>query len=255
MNWFNYIAILGIGGVFIFGVPASAQHDSTLFREAKSLMFQQKYDEAMSRYELLKLKYPDSQYCDDSEFWSAYILEQQGQHIMAFAAFQNLIQKYPGSPWVDDAMIHQIDLAEKFVREGQDSYRSFLATHLQSEYTTVRYQAALSLGKLGDDRAQPILNEMAKNGDRDMSVVAKSLLQGFQPKATGLTPKSIPLPEKGHTPAAQQGVSSDQFRKLPESSTRPTSPPSRKPQIETRSKPRASHPARPTPSVKQKNKN
>ncbi|MDZ7263549.1 MAG: tetratricopeptide repeat protein [candidate division KSB1 bacterium] len=255
MKWFGYIAIWSIGVGFIFSIPVQAQDDSTLFREAKTLMFQQKYDDAISRYELLKLKYPDSQYSDDSEFWSAYILEHQGKHAMAFAAFEGLIQKYPGSPWVDDALIHQIDLAEKFIRQGQNSYLSFLASNLQSPYTNVRYQAALSLGKLGDTRARPILNEMANNGDRDMRVVAKSLLQGFQQGTPAESPRIMPFPDKGQSSAAQRPAVGDQFRKVPESSVKQVTPPPKKPQLETRSRPPGSQQARPTPPSKQKNKN
>lgn len=255
MKWFIYSAILFIGGAFIFCIPVAAQDDSTLFREAKTFMFQQKYEEAISRYELLKLKYPESQYSDDSEFWSAYILEQQGKYALAFTAFQNLIQKYPNSPWVDDAAVHQIDLAERFVREGQDSYLSVLTSNLQSPYTNVRYQAALCLGKLGDDRARPILNEMANNGDRDMRVVAKSLLQNYQQKTPGDAPKLIQLPDKRQSPEALRPETGDRLRKVPDNATKPTLPPNRTPQIETRSRPPASHQARPAPPPKPKHKN
>ncbi len=154
-----------------------AQEDLAIFNEAQDLKIQQEWNKAVEKYELLKLKYPDSKYVDDAEFWSAYILEKQGKHSDAFKVYQEMIQKYPESPWVDDATIQQIGLAEKFVRDGKDDYSNFLTDKLESPIKSVKYRAALSLGKLGDKRAMSALKEMANNGDRDMRTMANSLLQ------------------------------------------------------------------------------
>jgi HEAT repeat protein len=171
----------------------NAQQDSTLFFEAKALMFQQQHQDALNLYELLKMKYPDSKYSDDSEFWSAYILEQQGKKTYAFNMYQDLIQKYPGSPWADDAMVHQIGLAEKFIQEGQATYLNFLNEKLESPYKNVKYQAALSLGKFQDQRAVPALHEMSNNGDRDMRSIATSLLKSYPSQPPGIQKQDKPI--------------------------------------------------------------
>lgn len=243
------IIFLFIVGGWLLPAMVSAQEDSTLFREAKALMFQQKYDEALGRYELIKLKFPDSKYADDTEFWSAYILEQQGKKSIAFAAYQDLAQKYPGSPWVDDAMIHQIGLAEKFVKEGEDSYRNFLDEKLQSSQINVRYQAALSLGKLGDERARPALREMSRNGDRDMRSMAKSLLENFEQAPSREPQKQKQTPEIIRPPRTEKR---DHIPKQPETTPRRETPPNRQRQIENnRTK---NPPAQPPPSVPDKKK-
>lgn len=171
----------------------NAQQDSTLFFEAKALMFQQKHQDALNLYELLKMKYPDSKYSDDSEFWSAYILEQQGKKTYAFNAYQDLIQKYPSSPWADDAMVHQIGLAEKFIQDGQANYLNFLNEKLESPFKNVKYQAALSLGKFQDQRAVPALHEMSNNGDRDMRSIATSLLKSYSSQPQGIQKQQKPI--------------------------------------------------------------
>lgn len=180
--------------ILIASAIANAQQDSTFFFEAKTLMFQQKYDEALNSYELLKAKFPDSKYADDAEFWSAYILEQQGKNTFAFNAYRDLAQKYPSSPWTDDALVRQIGLAEKFVKDGQENYLDFLNEALASPYTNVRYQAALSLGKFRDERAVPALKEMSKNGDRDMRSIARSLLNDYPSQAIDKQPRQTPIP-------------------------------------------------------------
>lgn len=190
----------------------SAQQDSTLFLEAKTLMFQKKYSEALNLYEMLKMRYPDSKYSDASEFWSAYILEKQGKTTFAFNAYGDLVQKYPGSTWVDDAMVRQIGLAEKFVREGQQNYQDFLNEKLDSPFKNVRYQAALSLGKFRDQRAVPVLNEMSKNGDRDMKSIANSMLRNYPSQPPG---KQLQQERKLHDPSKSRLNGKDDAIKKP----------------------------------------
>lgn len=194
-NW-RTISLLALAMVLVALVPLlRAQEDFNLFNEAMELRIQREWDKALQRYESLKQKYPESKYVDDAEFWSAYILEEQGKETEAFQSYQAMKQKYPDSPWADDATIHQIGLAEKFVKQGQDSYKGFLTNELGSPYKNVKYQAALSLGKLGDERAIPVLKEMSNNGDKDMRSVGNAILQKFdQPKQQQDRPRLEPMP-------------------------------------------------------------
>lgn len=190
-----------------------AQEDFNLFNEAMELRIQREWDKALEKYESLKQKYPDSKYIDDAEFWSAYILKEQGKESDAFNAYQAMRQKYPDSPWADDATMHQIGLAEKFVKQGQDSYRNFLTNQLDSPHKNVKYQAALSLGKLGDKRAIPVLKEMSNNGDKDMRSVGNSLLQNIDDPRQQDRAKLKPLPLR--LPKNKNDKKSDAIKKPP----------------------------------------
>lgn len=166
--------------MIIFAGTLFAQDRSTqIFYTAKRLMHQRKYDEALERYELLKKQYPECKYIDDAEFWSAYILEKKDDDKNAFQAYKDFVTKNPESPFVDDAMIYQISVAEKLARKGENNYREFIATKLNSPEKTVKYQASLSLGKLRDSRAIPTLKQIANNGDQDMSLMAKTLIKNI----------------------------------------------------------------------------
>jgi tetratricopeptide (TPR) repeat protein len=183
--------------VLVLLVPLlRAQEDFNLFNEAMELRIQREWNRALEKYQSLKQRYPDSKYVDDAEFWSAYILVEQGKDTDAFTAYQSMKQKYPDSPWADDATMHQIGLAEKFVKQGQDSYKSFLTEELKSPHKNVKYQAALSLGKLGDERAIPVLKEMSNNGDRDMRSVGNSLLQKLDQPTRQDQPQLKPFPNR-----------------------------------------------------------
>ncbi|UCE05723.1 MAG: tetratricopeptide repeat protein [bacterium] len=183
-------------------LKAQEQEDFKIFNEAMELRIQREWDKALEKYEALKLKYPNSKYVDDAEFWSAYILEEQGKENGAFMAYQQMKNKYPNSPWADDATMHQISLAEKFVKQGQKGYKKFLTDNINSPHKNIKYQAALSLGKLGDKRAIPVLREMSNNGDKDMRSVGNSLLRKFErrPIQDRSQPRPMPnIPPKNRT--------------------------------------------------------
>jgi len=214
MRDLRIIAFFALIIVLVSFIPLlRAQEDFNLFNEAMELRIQQEWDKALEKYQSLKQRHPDSKYIDDTEFWSAYILEEQGKETDAFNAYQAMKQKHPSSPWADDATMHQIGLAEKFVKQGQDSYKGFLTEELKSPHKNVKYQAALSLGKLGDNRAIPVLKEMSNNGDRDMRSVGNSILQKFEQPKQQDRPRLRPLPDR--SPDNQVDKKNETIKKPP----------------------------------------
>jgi GWxTD domain-containing protein len=157
-----------------------SQSDFKLYNEARKLTHEKKWDRAIRSYEEITRLYPDSRYVDDAGFWKAYALEKDEKWEMAFDAYQELINKYPQSSWADDALIHQIVIAEWFYNQGMKESLTFLTAALNNPDKDVRYQAALSLGKLGEKSAIPTLREIAQNGDADLKIVADRLLQRIE---------------------------------------------------------------------------
>lgn len=112
-------------------------------------------------YQKVLNEYPDSRYNDESQFWLGYCLEkQEGSSHEAFEAFQELVNRSPDSPWADDALSRQIQLAEQFVRNGEEKYRQFLKDNLTHDHPKVRHESALALARLGDSISLPLLKEM-----------------------------------------------------------------------------------------------
>ena len=165
-----------------------------LYYKAKKFMLQREYDKALQSFELLRVKFPNSKYMDDAEFWTAYILERQKKFSESFKKYERLKTTYPKSPWVDDAEVQQIGIAEKLANRGEKHYVDYLVKKLKSSDKTIKYQASLSLAKLSDRRALPGLRQMANNGDKDMSRMAKSLIRKIESKnlQPGTDSKIIP---------------------------------------------------------------
>lgn len=153
-----------------------AQNDYNLYKKAKNETYNKKWDKAIDNYQELMKKYPESRYADDAHFWIAYLLENKGKMTDSFNEYQSMVKKYPASVWVDDARIHQIFIAEKLIKGGQSGYRDFLRSMIGHEIKNVRYQAAISLGRLKDPTSKLVLNEIANNGDEDLRNLAASLI-------------------------------------------------------------------------------
>ncbi len=151
----------------------------SIYQEAKKLCVEQKWIEAINTFENIIDQYSESRYIDDANFWIGYCLEKLPQRQTdAFSKFEQVVSRFPNSPWADDAAIHQITLAEQFVMEGKEQYKSFLTRNIKSENQEIRNRAALALGRLGDKSALPILNKLSE--DEDFGPLASNLVAVFE---------------------------------------------------------------------------
>ena len=180
---------------FILSIVATcgAIDDNEKAREkymaAKKQCFEQKWNDAITLLEELLAEFPQGPYSDDALFWIGYCMEKiPDQQMNAFYAFEKLIKNHPSSPWIDDAIVHQISLAELFIRNGSEQFRSFLHEKLYSEMADVRSRAALSLGKLGDKEALSVLKEL--RDDEDLGPKASELIPILEQKTKGLATDS-----------------------------------------------------------------
>lgn len=137
-----------------------------VYQDAKMKRNNQKWTEAILLFDELLEKYPGSKYEDDAIFWIAYCLEKQPEkHLEAFETFSRVVDDHPNSPWADDAQIHQIDLAEQFILEGQVVYKNYLYQQVDNGQEKIQFKAAIALGRIGDKKALPVLEKMKDNED------------------------------------------------------------------------------------------
>src|SRR5210317_1955046 len=130
--------------IIVIAFPLYANDEQDKFMEAKELCINQEWLDAITSFEEFLEEYPDSRYNDDANFWIAYSIEKLPEKQKeAFLAFASFTEKYPESNWKDDAIMHQISLAEGFVRNREDQYREFLYTMLNSEFDEIKYRSAI----------------------------------------------------------------------------------------------------------------
>ena len=164
---------------------SSLQNIRSDYLQAHKYCMAQDWENAIMLYNSIIQNDPQGEYADDAHFWLAYCQEKiPGQQEAAFQNYQLLRQNFPDSKWADDAAVNQIALAEALARSGKKEYRKFLEDMLIHANRDIRHMAALSLGRLGDQQALPILQEMVENdiyAEMAMSLI-ESLETRKQPK-------------------------------------------------------------------------
>jgi GWxTD domain-containing protein len=171
IKWIPFLSLLA---VILYTAQASADDERSMFMDAKKKCISQDWRAAIDLLEEFLDKYPESRNADDAKFWIGYCEERiPGRQSDAFFTYEALVKKYPSSSWVNDARVHQIGLAEEFVRDGKDQYKTFLNSQLQSPERDISSRAAISLGKLGDRHALPVLESL--ENDEDLGPMATNL--------------------------------------------------------------------------------
>jgi hypothetical protein len=138
-----------------------AADDAELYNDGRKLILKQQWADAIEKFTILSEAHNKSRYLDDAYFWIAYCLEKiPGRQKQAFMAYEKINNRFPGSSWSDDAAVHQIGLAEQFVWNGDNQYRSFLLEKLNSDNRDIQAMSAISLGKLGEKASLPVLKQL-----------------------------------------------------------------------------------------------
>jgi len=97
------------------------------FKQAKEMMYDDKYHAAIDAFREIVKKYPKSKYLDQCHFWIAYSMEKQGKDLeKAFDAYEHVVETYPNSPWANDAKTNMVKLAKRLYSQGKTKYKAYL---------------------------------------------------------------------------------------------------------------------------------
>ena len=102
------------------GAPAPADEDEPgyrAYREAYSLILDERWAEARKKLAELLSKYPKSGYSDDANYWSAFALKHIDR-AKAVAAYREFVKRYPKSRYFDDALADLNELDTRIVIAG-----------------------------------------------------------------------------------------------------------------------------------------
>lgn len=156
--------------IFLFAVLLQAslwtQKDERLFREAKILIFDEEWDEALDKLEELLKDYSDSSFYATSLFYKATCLKEiGGNESEAIQAYKKYLQiNGENESLSEEAETSIIDLALLLFKKGRTVYLREAEDRLLSESDVIRYYAAFELSYIADKniavRAVPILQRI-----------------------------------------------------------------------------------------------
>ncbi|MBI3449824.1 MAG: tetratricopeptide repeat protein [Acidobacteria bacterium] len=91
--------------------------DQELYNQGRSLIFEESWTKARTVFENLARRFPESPYLDDSLYWTAFSLLEEGRPAMGYETLRTLTRKYPESPWNEDARALMVRCAEAALKE------------------------------------------------------------------------------------------------------------------------------------------
>jgi len=168
----KFIPAISLMLVFGLGLAApafsQAGPDDKLFQEAKLLLFDKKWDEALGKLQELASSYPKSPYFGQAIFYKGECLKSlPGRQRDALSAYQDYIQLRDASPSLaETAGGAIIDLAFALYEKGDKAALAEIESRLGHPNKAVRYYAAYKLCFVGDKtvsaKAVPVLEQIIR---------------------------------------------------------------------------------------------
>lgn len=179
-------AALGFGLMFLalLCIRAAPQDrpDEALFRDAKILIFDKNWDEALSRLNRLMKDYPESDWFSQALFYKGRCLQEKpGEARAAFRAYREYLRRSDrNASLAEESEIAIIDLAYEMFENGETSMGKEIERRLNSSNRVVRYYAAFKLSYVEDQiaarRSVPVLKAILEQEDdaelRDRAKIA-----------------------------------------------------------------------------------
>jgi len=110
------------GGVLSGLIPEEGRNALESMNKARAEEENGRHSSAMSRYESVAKKYPNSIYAPEALYRAARIRLERRQYFKAFDSFQNVVSRYPNSPHFNEIIGEQYRIANALIEGGRNRY-------------------------------------------------------------------------------------------------------------------------------------
>lgn len=147
--------------------------------------------------------YENEQQYYNALYWLGISYQRtESDYPRAFSIYDQLLSAAEETKWHEEAITNQIYVAEQLARKGAAKYHDFLLEKMDSDDEAVRNEAALSLGKIGDERSIPVLKEITD--DPQIGPLAQALIANMDPDAMPESELRADVRERQKDRAAEQ---------------------------------------------------
>ena len=187
------LIIFLLAGLVSIRAAAQEPPDERLFQEAKTLFFDEKWEDAQDKFEEILEDYPRSSLTSQAAFYRAECLARQRDHeeeaIEAYKDF--LSSRGRHESLAEQAETSIIDLAYELYKNDEEDYLDEIEQRLESRDRVIRYYAAFKLSLIKDKevavQAVPVLERIiVEEEDKDLRDRAKIALLRISPDALKL---------------------------------------------------------------------
>lgn len=157
------------------------KEDSLKLKAAKKAIYRKEWDQAIQLLSDFRNEVPDGDETPGAIYWLAYCLNKKSRESghdetvndlkTAISHLDYLVVNFSQSEWEDDAKIFRVDIAQKLMKQGFDSYKKYImeGVHTQNPKEIELKLAALD-ALIGIDlkKASDILSSIIKNHEDPM---------------------------------------------------------------------------------------
>jgi hypothetical protein len=183
------LAFLLLAGAVAAPEPQGASAER--LRTAKELFFDRKYTEARHAWQKVRAGSQGAQ-AATAAYWIARCSESLREDERAFREYGEFLARRPADRTLaEQARTSRAGLAARLVKAGQGKYRAPLLEALKDPSRSVRYFAAIELGRLGEcEQAAPVLRQIvSEEEDEDLVQRARLGLLRCDPAALDAPPE------------------------------------------------------------------
>ncbi len=178
------VTLLAVLLLALAAPPASGRQDpgqEAAYRQAVDLTVQGEWQQALEIFR--RIARGETPRAAESAFYTGLCLENiSGRDAEAFEAFEDTRRRFPDSAAAGKALLRQLTLAG-VLGFSDTRYRDFLVDQLQAADPAVCNEAALSLARLGDERAVDRLLVVAREGSSTQRMMVLEMAANFDAEA------------------------------------------------------------------------
>jgi len=175
---------------FFLSAYAGVKPDEELFKEAKILIFDKKWEKAQEKLDEFLKNYPNSPLFSQAFFYKGKCLEKQkGKELKALQVYKDYLRlKEQNKNLAEESEISVINLAYALYEKGGESYLKEIEKRLDSSNKVIQYYAAFKLSYLKNKKTAkkgiPVLERILKEErDEELRDRARIAILRINPKA------------------------------------------------------------------------
>jgi|WetSurMetagenome_2_1015567.scaffolds.fasta_scaffold47874_2 hypothetical protein len=172
MRHITFVRVLVAAGLILASaaaLPAQTAEEERRFRDAKQLVYDEKWNEAQARLEDFLALFPRSPLAPQARYYRAKCLgEQDGREAEALASFKDYLKLADrNASLAEDAEVSIVDLAMKLYDRGDKGFLREVESRIDHPDKAVRYYAAIQLSYVKEkriaDRSVPVLKRIIED--------------------------------------------------------------------------------------------
>jgi tetratricopeptide (TPR) repeat protein len=123
-----------------------------IFSKAELLIYQNRYEEALSALDSINYLYPDNNLEDDVWYVKAHIFKKEKKIDLAIDMYDKILKKYPDELKADNSLFELADIYERIIKDRKKAMQLYEKLFLDYPNSTLAVEARKKYRKLDEER-------------------------------------------------------------------------------------------------------